>query len=245
MTTPAASGAPPEPGRPGRRPRPLRLLRRIAGHFQRTIVAGILVMLPIGITLLVLKFVFDLLTPILQPVTDLLPGPDIYGTGLIALLLLIYIVGLVTAFVLGRRLIDIAHRIVELIPFVKGIYSTTRTAVQLLGGSLGEEAGNKYTGVVLVEFPRPGIHSIGLITSRINDPEGEDLLSIYIPTTPIPSSGFLVIVPTSQVITTDISVEDAMSVVVSGGILMNRVFERAGSVFEENGAENGAESAKQ
>ena len=243
MATPAAGG--PAPGGPGRRPRPFRLLRRIAGHFQRTIVAGILVMLPIGITILVLKFVFDLLTPILQPVTDLLPGPDIYGTGLIALLALIYIVGLVTAFVLGRRLIDIAHRIMELIPFVKGIYSTTRTAVQLLGGSLGEEAGNKYTGVVLVEFPRPGIHSIGLITSRINDPEGEELLSIYIPTTPIPSSGFLVIVPTSQVITTDISVEDAMSVVVSGGILMNRVFERAGSVFEENGGESGAESAKQ
>ena len=239
MATPAAAGGAPAPGGPERRPRPFRLLRRIAGHFQRTIVAGILVMLPIGITILVLKFVFDLLTPILQPVTDLLPGPDIYGTGLIALLALIYIVGLVTAFVLGRRLIDIAHRIMELIPFVKGIYSTTRTAVQLLGGSLGEEAGNKYTGVVLVEFPRPGIHSIGLITSRINDPEGEELLSIYIPTTPIPSSGFLVIVPTSQVITTDISVEDAMSVVVSGGILMNRVFERAGSVFEENGAENG------
>lgn len=224
------------------RPRPWRWLRRIAGHFQRTLVAGVLVMLPIGITALVLKFVFDLLTPILQPVTDLLPGPDIYGTGLIALLILIYVVGLVTAFVLGRRIINIAHRVMELIPFVKGIYSTTRTAVQLLGGSLGEEPGNKYTGVVLVEFPRPGIHSIGLVTSHINDPEGEDLLSVYIPTTPIPSSGFLVIVPSSQVITTDISVEDAMSVVVSGGILMNRVFERAGggggSVFDDTDADS-------
>ena len=233
-----ASPAPPGGNRgAAARPRPWRWLRRIAGHFQRTLVAGVLVMLPIGITALVLKFVFDLLTPILQPVTDLLPGPDIYGTGLIALLILIYVVGLVTAFVLGRRIINIAHRVMELIPFVKGIYSTTRTAVQLLGGSLGEEPGNKYTGVVLVEFPRPGIHSIGLVTSHINDPEGEDLLSVYIPTTPIPSSGFLVIVPSSQVITTDISVEDAMSVVVSGGILMNRVFERAGggggSVFDD------------
>ena len=185
-------------------------------------------MLPIGITALVLKFVFDLLNPILQELTHLLPGPDIHGTGIIALILLIYLVGLVAAFVIGRRLIDIGHRVMELIPFVKGIYSTTRTAVRLLGGSLIEaDAEDKYTGVVLLEFPRPGIHSIGLVTSRMDNPDGGEFLSVYIPTTPIPSSGFLVIVPDSEVITTDISVEDAMSVVVSGGLLTRRVFERA------------------
>ena len=228
MTSPAESGR--TAGTPGRRRR-FAFVRRIVGHFQRTLVAGMLVMLPIGITVLVLKFVFDLLTPILQPATDLLPGPDIRGTGLIALVMLIYIVGLITAFVIGRRLIGVAHRIMELIPFVKGIYSTTRTAVQLLGGSLEADANDKYSGVVLIEFPRPGIHSIGLVTSRMDNPDGGEFLSIYIPTTPIPSSGFLVIVPDSEVITTDISVEDAMSVVVSGGILTRRVFER--SIFEE------------
>ncbi len=189
-------------------------------------------MLPIGITALVLKFIFDLLTPILQPVTDLLPGPDIHGTGLIALLVLIYLVGLVAAFVIGRRLIDLAHRAMEVIPFVKGIYSTTRTAVQLLGGNLEANERDKYTGVVLLEFPRAGIHSIGLVTSRMDNPDGGEFLSVYVPTTPIPSSGFLVIVPDSEVITTDISVEDAMTVVVSGGILTQRVFER--TVFEES-----------
>ena len=191
-------------------------------------------MLPIGITALVLKFVFDLLTPILQPVTDLLPGPDIRGTGLIALLILIYLVGLVTAFVVGRRIIDVAHRAMEVIPFVKGIYSTTRTAVQMLGGNLDANEREKYTGVVLIEFPRNGIHSIGLVTSRMDNPDGGEFLSVYIPTTPIPSSGFLVIVPDTEVITTDISVEDAMQVVVSGGILTQRVFER--SVFDETEA---------
>ena len=189
--------------------------------------AGVLVMLPIGITLLVLKFVFDLLNPILQEITELLPGPNFQGTGLVALILLIYVVGLIAAFVIGRRLIDVGHRVMELIPFVKGIYGTTRTAVQLLGGSLEAEPGQKYTGVVLIEFPRPGIHAIGLITSRMDNPDGGEFLSVYVPTTPIPSSGFLVIVPDTEVITTDISVEDAMSVVVSGGILTSRVFERA------------------
>lgn len=216
--------------RSGQRPR---LGRRIASHFQRTLAAGVLVMLPIGITALVLKFIFDLLTPILQPLTDLLPGPDVYGTGLVALLILIYVVGLVAAFVIGRRIIDLAHRVMEVIPLVKGIYSTTRTAVQLLSRSGRSENGNgvaRYSGVVLVEFPRPGIRSVGLVTSQMYDAEGQEVLFVFVPTTPLPSSGFLVIVPTSQVTYLDMSVEEAMAVVISGGILSERMFERSGFV---------------
>ena len=208
-------------------------MRRVVGHFQRTLVAGILVMLPIGITALVLKFIFDLLTPILQPLTDLLPGPDLYGTGLVALLLLIYVVGLVAAFVIGRRIIGVAHRAMEVIPLVKGIYSTTRTAVDLLSNSNrsnGTNGVDHYSGVVLIEFPRPGIRSIGLVTSQMYDAEGQEVLAVFVPTTPIPSSGYLVIVPTSQVTHLDMSVEDAMSVVVSGGILSERMFQRSGFV---------------
>ncbi len=210
--------------------------RRIVGHFQRTLVAGILVMLPIGITALVLKFIFDLLTPILQPLTDLLPGPDLYGTGLVALLLLIYVVGLVAAFVIGRRLINVAHRVMEVIPLVKGIYSTTRTAVQLLSRS--GRAGNgaaTYSGVVLVDFPRPGIRSVGLVTSQMYDAEGQEVLSVFVPTTPIPSSGFLIIVPTSQVAYLDMSVDEAMAVIISGGILSERMFEKSGFVAHSDG----------
>ncbi len=224
-----------EPGIPGsngsrvRRQQPLS--RRVVSHFQRTLVAGILIMLPIGITALVLKFIFELLTPLLQPLTNLLPGPDLYGTGLVALFLLIYVVGLVAAFVIGRRLINLAHRVMEVIPLVKGIYSTTRTAVQFLSTSGRSENGNgsaPYSGVVLVEFPRPGIRSVGLVTSQMYDADGQEVLSIFVPTTPIPSSGFLIIVPTSQVTYLDMSVEEAMAVVISGGILAERIFQRSG-----------------
>ncbi len=212
-----------------RRPQPSSTnpLRRIVRHFERTLGAGVLVMLPIGITILVLKFVFDMLNPILEPAIAHTPGPVIPGAGLIALLIVIYIVGLVAAFVLGRRLIAIGHRIVEVIPVVKGIYSTTRTAVQLLSSN-GSSSEQQYSGVVLIEFPRPGIRSIGLITSRMADVDGEEILAVYIPTTPIPSSGFLVIVPVDQVTFTEMSVEEAMSVVISGGILSERVFKISG-----------------
>lgn len=214
-------------------------LRRPLVHFQRTLGAGILVILPVGITVVVLKFFFDLLDPVLQPAVDLLPGPTITGAGLIALILLVYLLGLFAAQVVGRRLIDIGHRIMEVIPVVKGIYGTTRMAIGILsrsnnGSPIGAEIENgeideqQYSGVVLVDYPRPGIRSIGLITSSMLDSDGEEVLSVYIPTTPIPSSGFLIIVSASDVTRTDMSVEDAMRVVISGGIRLDAVFRRSG-----------------
>lgn len=203
-------------------------------HLERTLGAGILVILPIGITALVLKFFFDLLDPLLEPLTDYLPGKEITGLGLAALLVLVYLVGFIAAFVVGRRLIGVGHSVMEFIPLVKGIYSTTRAAV----GILSNNNDRRYTGVVLIEFPRPGIKSIGLITSRMTDANGEEMLAVYVPTTPIPSSGFLVFAPVSEVTTTDISVEEAMRVVISGGVLAGRLFERYGVVPQSGASSN-------
>ena len=202
----------------------LRFMNRPFVHFERTFGTGILIILPIGITALVLKFFFDILDPLLEPITDYLPGKEVPGLGLAALMLLVYLVGLVAAFVLGRRLIAIGHRIMEFIPLVKGIYSTTRAAV----GVLSNNNSSQYSGVVLIEFPRPGIKSIGLITCRMIDADGVEILAVFVPTTPIPSSGYLVFAPVSEVTSTDMSVEEAMSVVISGGVLAGRVFELYG-----------------
>ena len=220
---------PPHPSRRQRGP-----LGSVLVHFERTLGAGILVMLPIAITVIVLKFFFDLLDPILQRPFDFVWDRDIPGLGLAALAILIYLAGLIAAFVLGRRAIDVAHRAMEVIPVVKGIYSTTRAAV----GMLSNTNDHRYSGVVLIDFPREGIRSIGLITARMTDTEGAELLAIYIPTTPIPSSGFLVIAPAAEVTLTDMSVDEAMRIVISGGVLSSRVFERIGVVDEDNPSSN-------
>ena len=208
--------------------------RRPIQHFQRTLGAGILVVLPIGITVLVFKFFFDLLDPVLEPLVDLLPGESVTGTGLVGLIIIVYILGLVAAQVVGRRLIGFGHRVMEVIPVVKGIYGTTRMAIGVLShgsnGNLEDEIGDghQYHGVVLVDFPRAGVKSIGLITSSMLNTDGEEILSVYIPTTPIPSSGFLIIVPESDVIRTELSTEDAMRVVISGGIRLDSVLQQSG-----------------
>lgn len=211
-------------------------LSAIARHMRRTFAAGILVMLPIGITILVLKFVFELVDGILRGPLALLPGPDLPGEGLAILVIIVYIMGLITAHVVGRRLIGIGHRFLEVIPVVKTIYGTTRTAVELL--STANQGNNRYTGVVLVDFPRPGIQSIGLVTSRMLDEDGSEKVAVYIPTTPIPSSGFLLLAPAHELTPTDISVDDALKIVISGGILAGRVFKKCGMVDQEIVASN-------
>ncbi|MEC8857485.1 MAG: DUF502 domain-containing protein, partial [Chloroflexota bacterium] len=140
----------------------LDLLRRPVIHFQRTIGAGILVVLPIGITALVLKFFFDLLNPMLEPVVGLLPGRSVAGAGLVALIALVYLLGLFAARVAGRRLIRFGHQVMEVIPVVKGIYGTIRMAIEILSKRDNGNGENlRYSGVVLIDFPRHGIKSIG------------------------------------------------------------------------------------
>ncbi len=194
-----------------------------------------MVVLPIGVTALILKFFFDLLDPLLDPAVDLVPGlSEIPGLGLVALLILIYLLGLVTAHVLGVRLINLGHRIMEFIPVVKSIYGTARTATTMLSTSND----HPYSGVVLVQFPHPGMQSIGLVTSRMIDTNGEEILAVYIPTTPIPSSGFLVMVHAKDVTPTEMSVDDAMKVVISGGILAGQEFQQFGVVDRSRSRSN-------
>jgi uncharacterized membrane protein len=199
---------------------PYSFLRRIAVHVQTVFGAGLLVTLPIGVTVFILKFFFDLLDPILQPLLKFLPGPRIPGLGIITLLVLVYLLGLVATHVVGRRLINVTHQVMERIPVVRSIYSTTRTGVEILTGSKD----HPYRGVVFVDFPRPGMKAIGLITAKLGVMNGEDMVAVYIPTTPVPSSGFLVVVPSKDVVATEMSVDDAMKIVISGGILAKEIF---------------------
>ncbi len=196
------------------------IARKVLFHFEATIGAGLLVVLPLVITIWVVKFFFDLLEPIFQETAlKHLPGPQIPGMGVLAMFVLIYVAGWFTTHGLGRRLINAGHRSVEFIPGIKRIYGPLRSAMQLLGNT----EDRPYRGVVLVEFPRAGAKSIGLITSQLGKPDGEDMVAVYVPTTPVPSSGFLIVIPTKDVTPTDISVDDAMKIIISGGLLAGTI----------------------
>tara|TARA_B100000686_G_scaffold321368_1_gene373963 strand:- start:6 stop:620 length:615 start_codon:yes stop_codon:yes gene_type:complete len=196
------------------------LLKKFLLHIRTTLIAGLLAILPIGVTLFVLKFFFELLDPILGPIFDMGNVRIFPGLGVIVLLILLYVVGIITTKILSARIVNLGHKLIERIPVISSIYSTTRSGVEILSGTQGFES----RGVVLVDFPRPAMKAIGLITAELGVLNGEPMVAVYIPTTPVPSSGFLIVVALSDVTPTDISVDDAMKIIVSGGILANEIF---------------------
>ena len=191
----------------------------IGRHFRSTISAGLVVTIPLGVTALIINFAVDWFDPLLKPAFESFLGEGDYkeGMGIGALIVLIYVAGLLTTVVVGRRLIDIGHRLIGLVPVVRAIYGPLLQFTEVLSSTNVNQ--QKYSGVVLVDFPKEGSKAVGLITSRVNDSHGHPTLAVFVPTTPVPTSGFLLMVAEQDTIPVDVTVDEAMKLIVSGGIL--------------------------
>jgi uncharacterized membrane protein len=192
---------------------------------RRYLVAGLLVWAPLGITILTFKFLFDMfdrLLTVLPPQwrPDELLGFHIPGFGVLLAILVLLLTGLVAANLLGRTLVGWWEDIMNRIPLVRSIYSGVKGFTETLVNS----SSKSFSKVVLVEYPRRDMWSIGFITAAdvpdIDAVTGGRQVCVYVPTTPNPTSGLIVYVPASQVRQTDMSVDAAMKMVVTMGIVM-------------------------
>jgi uncharacterized membrane protein len=175
--------------------------------------AGILVVVPVGATILILYWVFTSIDNILQPVVRAIAGHNITGVGFGVTVVLIYITGIIARNVIGRRLLKFGDSIMTRVPLFRSLYVGIRQILESFS------APNKtgFMHVVLVEFPRKGIRALAFVTNEITDSSGKKMLSVLIPTSPNPTSGFLQIVREEDIVRTNISVEDALKMVVSAG----------------------------
>ena len=196
---------------------------RLAQHIRKRLVSGLLLLLPVGITFLILKFLFSLASGILGPLLERyveryagrLPGFVLPVVAILLLLVVTYFVGLFASLVIGRRMVAFGERILMRVPVLKTIYGASKQAVHVLSAS----DKTSFKSVVLVEFPRPGIRSFGFITGNITDEKGYACYKVFIPTAPNPTTGFLVVVREKEVEPAGISVEEGIKMIVSGGIL--------------------------
>jgi uncharacterized membrane protein len=189
--------------------------------------AGVLVFLPIFVTYVIFAFFYDIFASLLDPIVSWLKIPHSEGfdwadvVEIAVILVIVYTAGLLIGWAVTKLLINWVHDQIGRIPVIGPVYNTTRLGIDFLSDTQQQE----YRGVVLLEFPRLGVLSIGLITSNLGKLDGiEEYLSIYIPTTPVPSSGYLCIAAASKVTPTDISVDEAMRMIISGGILAGDIF---------------------
>ncbi len=203
---------------------PLRpaLFARLRAYFF----AGVLVTAPIGITIYLAWSVVSWIDQSVLPFIPAKYNPETYlpfslpGIGLVVLLLFLTAIGAITAGMVGRMVVGYGERILSRMPVIRSVYSATK---QIFETMLAKKS-TAFREVVLVEFPRPGMWSIGFITGvtegEVQELTDEEVLNVYIPTTPNPTSGYLCFVARSEVYPLSMSVEEGIKMVVSGGLVI-------------------------
>ena len=195
------------------------LSAKLGKHLRMRLMSGLLVLIPLAVTLFILNLCFASLTsfvrPVMRPWLGELPEYILTLIALASTVLIIYIVGLITTHIIGRRLIQWGETLLMRLPIVKTVYAASKQVVDTFSSSTKAA----FQAVVLVEFPRRDSLAVGFITGTILSPEGKTLYRVFVATTPNPTSGFLVILPEEEVHFTDISVEDGVKMIVSGGML--------------------------
>ena len=192
----------------------------VTRHVRLSLITGTLLLIPVALTYLIARFIFDVVDGVLKPLVEWVLerfGVDwtVPGPGIVAALLLIYLIGVFVAFRLGHRVVEKAQAALLRIPFIGTIYSASRQLVESFSGT--QETGFKR--VVLIEFPRESVWSVGFLTDIITVHGVERMAMVYIPTAPLPNSGFLALIPFEDVLDTDLTVPVAMKMVFSAGIV--------------------------
>ena len=195
--------------------------------FKRYFLSGVLVVVPVIITFLVLRFLFQTVDGILGPYLGQFLGYYHIGLGVLVTLLIILLAGVLTHNLIGSELYRIADQLLGRVPFIRPIYAGSK---QLLASLTSGEKGS-FQQAAIIEYPRSGLYSLCLISQRIRlmieDGEKEYCVC-FIPSTPTPVTGMTVVVPADEVQVIDLSIEEAMKFFMSGGVVSPQVIKQGG-----------------
>jgi len=194
-------------------------------RLRRYIVAGILVWLPIGVTIFLVRILIGLLdrTMVLipqryQPEEYL--GFAIPGLGIVLTILLLLITGVLAANIVGRSMVGLWESMLERIPVVRSVYSAAKNFAEIVFS----DSSQSFKKVLLIEYPRKGLYSLAFQTSsklgEVQGRTGESVVCTFVPTTPNPTSGFIIIVPSKDVIELDMDVDEALKMIISLGVVV-------------------------
>ena len=199
--------------------------KKLIPRIRRYFLAGFLVTAPLGITALIAWWIINFIDEWVTPLIPTKYNPETYlpfslpGLGLLILFISLTLIGALTAGLMGRWVVRTGERILNRMPVVRSVYS----AIKQIFETILAQQSNAFREAVLIEYPRRGIWAIGFITGttkgEVQNLTLEETVNIFLPTTPNPTSGFLLFVPREEVVPLDMSVEEAVKMVISGGIV--------------------------
>ncbi len=191
----------------------------LANHLKKKFLTGLFVLIPILVTVyiihLVISFVDTIIAPVIRNVTLYGTGKAIYvpGTGLILFVVVAYVTGVLASNYIGKQLLSSGERMLRKIPFVKGIYSSVKDMTE----AFSSEKKRSFKEVVLAEFPMKGRYAVGFVTNRTRMRSEKKICTVFLPTTPNPTSGYLIMVPEDELMFLAMPVDDALKYIISLG----------------------------
>ena len=183
--------------------------------FKRITFAGLFAIVPLALTFYIIKIIIVFLDQLTAPILEKIKL-EIPGFGLILTLLIIFSLGIFVTNVLGRRLFSWTERLISSIPLVKTIYNTLKQITNAFSGATQTE---NYKRVIYIQYPRKELWTISFVTGESVDGSGKEYYHIFVPTTPNPTSGVFIIIPKKDAIEADLTVEEGLKAVISGGLL--------------------------
>ena len=183
--------------------------------FKRITFAGLFAIVPLALTFYIIKIIIVFLDQLTAPIMEKIKL-EIPGFGLILTLLIIFSLGIFVTNVLGRRLFSWTERLISSIPLVNTIYNTLKQITNAFSGATQTE---NYQRVIYIQYPRKELWTISFVTGESVDGSGKEYYHVFVPTTPNPTSGVFIIIPKKDAIEADLTVEEGLKAVISGGLL--------------------------
>lgn len=187
---------------------------------KQLFIRGLFTLFPIVATLYITYFLFNLMDNFLGTRIELLAGRRLPGIGIIASILLIFVAGFIVSNVLGGKLFRLGEKLVRKVPIISRIYN----AVKQIVDAFSLQGKPVFSQVVLIEYPRKGTYAVGFLTGEckgeIQNKTAAKLMNVFIPTTPNPTSGMLILVPDNEIIILDMTVEEGLKLIVSAGVVV-------------------------
>lgn len=191
---------------------------------KRYLIAGLLVWVPLGVTVMVINFLVGLMDKTLlwlpehyRP--DNLLGFHVPGLGVVLSVIIVMSTGIVVANLFGRKLVQVWEKMLARIPLVRTIYASVKQILETVFSS-----GQAFRKVLLIEYPRKGLWTLGFQSGKTRGEAqaktGVEVINVFIPTTPNPTSGFFIMVPRSDVIELDMDVDDGLKMIISAGVMV-------------------------
>lgn len=187
---------------------------------RRPLISGLIILVPLGTTIFVLKFLYDFtagrISPLIREAIGPLPDYAVPAVSMFLLFASVYFIGIVASVFVGRKLIALAEAFIHRIPLVKSVYSASKQIVESVSF---QGKGAEPRTAALIEFPRAGMKTVGFVTGKLQTPDGRIFYRVFIPTTPNITVGLFQLVAPEDVYKCELPVDEAVKMMVSGGII--------------------------